>query len=57
MAYTKPIEVISPKAKWKIHEVLADTGKHGWSIARGAWEGKHTLAIRWNGGYYDLGNP
>lgn len=57
MPYTEPKNVISPKTKWKIRRVLADTGKNGWSIAQGTWEEEPRLAIRWNGNDDDLGNP
>ena len=47
--YIPPDAVKSPKDRWQRDKVLRDGGPHGWSVARGKWDGEPRLAIRWNG--------
>jgi hypothetical protein len=58
MPYQNPREVISPKNRWRLHEVIYDGGEDSWAVAEGQWENKgvwgNVLAIRWNG---DVGHP
>ena len=55
----EPEKVISPKKHWRLGEVIYKG--EGWSVAEGQWEHEghwdDTLAIRWNGGEGELGNP
>jgi hypothetical protein len=64
MAYVNPKSVDSPRAHWKLIEVLRNgesdgTGEHDASLAIGEWDGERRLAMRWNGGGKDpgVGNP
>ena len=49
MTWIKPEDVISPKSRWRIVDVLLSRGKGGWSLALGIWDDRPRLAIRWNG--------
>lgn len=48
----KPEEVVAPKDRWEIKEVLY-TGKNhsgsSWSVAKGIYEEGEVIAIRWDG--------
>ena len=59
MAYVKPQEVLSPKAKIaRILEVIHDPGEGHMSVARIVWEQEEVVATRWNGNSKQpLGNP
>ncbi|HWB06280.1 MAG TPA: hypothetical protein VG796_24870 [Verrucomicrobiales bacterium] len=57
-AYIPPDKVHSPKAHWSLIAVLEDLGEEGTSVAIGRWDGKPTLAMRWNGSDGNpIGNP
>ena len=48
----KPIDpnnVTSPKKRWKLHKVIYNNKKQGWSVAEGTWDDGGVLGIRWNG--------
>lgn len=47
--YIDPKTVVSPKSRWKLGNVLCDTGQGGWSAATGTWDDGAVVAIRWNG--------
>lgn len=54
MAYTDPRSVDSPRAHWKLIEILRNGEQDGHgdddaAIAIGEWDGDRVLAIRWNG--------
>ena len=57
MSYTKPQDVVAPRDKWSLIEVLHDGGADEWSAAKGTWYGEDVLAIRWNGSEGGLGHP
>lgn len=62
MTYTKPGEVASPKSRWRLRQVLHDSGEGGWSAAEGQWDDdglwREVLAVRWNGtNGAPIGNP
>jgi len=59
MAYVKPQQVLSPKAKvGGIVEVIHDPGEGRMSVARIVWEQDEVVATRWNGtNAQPLGNP
>lgn len=62
MGYVKPEDVLSPKNRWRLRQVLHDSGEGGWSAAEGQWDNEglwsDVLAIRWNGTEgAEIGNP
>jgi hypothetical protein len=59
MAYVKPQQVLSPKAKvGGVVEVIHDPGEGRMSVARILWEQEEVVATRWNGNSEQpLGNP
>lgn len=59
MAYVKPQQVLSPKAKvGGVIEVIHDPGEDRMSVARIVWEQQEVVATRWNGNTKQpLGNP
>jgi hypothetical protein len=50
MAYVDPATVTSPRKVVRSVDVLYNTKKDGWSVARLNWNGSSVLGIRWNGG-------
>ena len=54
-----PKRVNSPKQYWSLIDVLDDAGPEDVAVALGRWDGKPTLAMRWNGADAEkpLGNP
>lgn len=53
-----PMEVISPRARWQLIDVLHED--EWWSMALGRWyegEWRPVLVQRWNGGEGSNGNP
>ncbi len=54
MPYRKPEEVISPKASWRMVDVVLDRGENAPAYAIGMWERMRRVAFRWNG---DAGSP
>ena len=52
MPYVLPENVIAPVALWQHQDppmILHDGGPGCWSAAKGTYDGKSRLAIRWNG--------
>ena len=49
MPYIKPENVVSPKARWKLIEVLQDNGAGKSAYAIGEWYGNRCIGFRWNG--------
>jgi hypothetical protein len=64
--YVKPEEVTAPQTRWRLVRVLIDDGvdedskspRGSIAVAIGLWDGKPTMAMRWNG-HKDkpMGNP
>ena len=64
MAYVDPKTVDSPRAHWKLIEVLRNGERDGQgeddaALAIGEWDGVRRLAMRWNGSGKGpgVGNP
>ena len=58
MAYTAPTDVISPKAMWRLVDVVLDKGEGEPAYALGMWDRKRRVGFRWNGtDASPLGNP
>ena len=58
MAYIQPGNVISPKAKWRLVDVVLDRGESDCAYALGMWENRRCIGFRWNGNEEQpLGNP
>ena len=59
MAYVDPKSVASPRAHWKLIDVLYNGGEDDAALAIGEWDGERRLAMRWNGAETraGLGNP
>jgi len=58
MSYIKPDEVISPKANWRLVDVILDRGEEDCAYAIGMWDNRRCIGFRWNGtGDHPLGNP
>jgi hypothetical protein len=58
MAYVVPEDVISPKSKWQLVDVVLDKGEREPAYAIGLWERRRRIAFRWNGNAKSpLGNP
>ena len=57
----EPENVVSPKKYWRLGEIVYKDSHNEWSAAEGQWEvngrWEDKLAIRWNGGDGELGNP
>jgi hypothetical protein len=49
MSYLRPDEVLSPKNRVRIVEVIHDPGENRMSVARIVWDGEEVIATRWNG--------
>jgi hypothetical protein len=58
MAYVKLGDVNSPKAHWRLIEVLLDRGEGECAYALGKWNGDSRIGFRWNGTKDNpIGNP
>lgn len=58
MPYIEPSEVISPKAKWRLVDVILDKGAGEPAYAIGMWDRRRRIGFRWNGEEGSpLGNP
>jgi hypothetical protein len=58
MAYIQPDEVISPKAMWRLVDVVLNRGKGEPAYAIGMWDRRRRIGFRWNGDDASpLGNP
>ncbi len=58
MAYIKPDDVVSPKANWRLVDVVLDRGEEDCAYAIGMWDDERRIGFRWNGSEdHPLGNP
>ena len=58
MGYIKAKDVISPKKRWYLFEVILDGGEGNCAYALGEWDGERRIGFRWNGTEENpLGNP
>jgi len=58
MSYIKPDEVISPRANWRLVDVILDRGEEDCAYAIGMWDNRRCIGFRWNGtDDRPLGNP
>jgi hypothetical protein len=58
MTYIKPDDVVSPKANWRLVDVVLDRGEDDCAYAIGMWDNKRRIGFRWNGSEdHPLGNP
>lgn len=54
----EPASVVSPKASWRLIDVLHRGKAEDDAVALGMWNGSPVLAMRWNGSKdAPLGNP
>ena len=58
MAYILPGDVISPKANWRLVDVVLDKGEGDCAYAIGMWDNARRVGFRWNGtDDSPIGNP
>lgn len=58
MPYIQPKEVISPKANWRLVDVVLDRGEGNCAYAIGMWDDERRVGFRWNGtDDSPIGNP
>jgi hypothetical protein len=58
MSYIKPEQVISPKANWRLVDVVLDNGAGEGAYVIGMWDEDRRVGYRWNGTNENpLGNP
>jgi hypothetical protein len=58
MPHITPEQVISPKANWRLVDVILDRGEDDCAYAIGMWDNKRCIGFRWNGTKnHPLGNP
>lgn len=58
MSHIEPEKVISPKANWRLVDVILDRGAEDCAYAIGMWDNKRCIGFRWNGtDDHPLGNP
>jgi len=58
MTYIQPSDVISPKAKWTLVDVVLDKGSGNCAYAIGMWDKQRRVGFRWNGTKDNpIGNP
>jgi hypothetical protein len=58
VAYIAPDEVISPKALWRLVDVVLNKGPGEPAYAIGMWDRHRRIGFRWNGDHKNpLGNP
>jgi hypothetical protein len=58
MPYILPEAVISPKANWRLVDVVLDKGEGDCAYAIGMWDDKRRVGFRWNGTEDGpIGNP
>jgi hypothetical protein len=58
MPYVQPKEVISPKANWRLVDVVLDRGEGNCAYAIGMWDDERRVGFRWNGTDDNpIGNP
>ena len=58
MSYIQPSEVVSPKASWRLVDVVLDKGAGKGAYAIGMWDDRRRIGFRWNGTEENpIGNP
>ena len=58
MTYVEPQDVVSPRARWKLIDVLRNEGPGEVAYALGEWDGEPSIGMRWNGDdEHPIGNP
>ncbi|WP_109485791.1 hypothetical protein [Occallatibacter savannae] len=58
MFYIEPARVVSPKANWRLVDVVLDRGPGDCAYALGMWDNTRRVGFRWNGTKANpLGNP
>jgi hypothetical protein len=58
MPYIQPQDVISPKANWRLVDVILDRGEEDCAYSVGMWDNRRCVGFRWNGNDdRPLGNP
>lgn len=58
MSYIEPEKVVSPKANWRLVDVILDRGAGDCAYAIGMWDNRRSVGFRWNGSKSNpLGNP
>jgi len=58
MKHIKPQDVVSPKANWRLIDVVLDRGEGDCAYALGMWDNRRCVGFRWNGTKdRPLGNP
>ena len=58
MPHIEPEEVISPKANWRLVDVILNRGEDDCAYAIGMWDNRRCIGFRWNGSKErPLGNP
>jgi hypothetical protein len=56
--YIPPEEVVSPKASWRLVDVVLDKGEDDGAYAIGMWDNQRRVGFRWNGNDDSpIGNP
>ena len=49
MKHIKPQDVVSPKANWRLIDVVLDRGEGDCAYALGMWDNRRCVGFRWNG--------
>ncbi len=58
MQHIRPENVISPKANWRLIDVILDRGPDDCAYAIGMWDRERSIGFRWNGTpEHPLGSP
>ncbi len=59
MSYIDPVNVISPRNFVRSVDVIYSSGPGGWAVALLEYDGRPSVAIRWNGSEQEpgIGNP
>jgi hypothetical protein len=58
MSYIQPADVVSPKANWRLVDVVLDKGPGDSAYAIGMWDNQRRIGFRWNGtDDSPIGNP
>jgi hypothetical protein len=56
--HIQPKDVVSPKASWRLIDVVLDRGEEDCAYAIGMWDDRRCVGFRWNGSdERPLGNP
>jgi hypothetical protein len=58
MNFVPPEEVVSPKANWRLVDVVLNKGEGDCAYAIGMWDNQRRVGFRWNGtDNSPIGNP